>query len=132
MKNVATVVLIKQNGKLTPKNKLFEEQYRLFAGSVPEGAEVNALFEINNDTNTKAQLAKIHVMLKEIAVEQGMSVSETKDMIKDKCGLFSFNDEGEKTYTSFGKISKEELSYAIEVIYQVGEFMNINFKENLR
>jgi hypothetical protein len=131
MKQIASLVLVKRNGKLTPKNKLHEEQYKLFTSNIPEGKEVTALFELVDDTNTKAQLAKVHVMIKEIAEQQGQSAAETKLEVKDQCNL-TYYEDGVKKYKSFGKASKEDLSYVIEVLYQLGEFFNINFRENFQ
>ena len=57
--------------------------------------EVECILEGVNPNNTKAQLAKIHVMIKEIADETGDNVKDAKKNVKDFCGL-TFYDNGEK------------------------------------
>jgi len=124
---VLSIKMKKKDGKLTIANALMVEQFRIFVSTLKEEAEVSCLFELNTKDNTKAQLAKIHVMIKEIADEQGQSMNESKKNIKQQCGL-SYKEDGVIKYKSFADCSKSDLSTVIENIIQIGVFLNINFQ----
>jgi hypothetical protein len=128
---VLTISLKRQGDKLVLSNELMKEQYRIFVASLDEGAEVEVLFERKAKTNTKAQLAKIHVCIKELADEQGSSINEMKTQVKTECGMV-YKENGKQVIQSFADCSKEELSNVIETIIQMGRFMNINFEGTLR
>jgi|TARA_R110000868_G_scaffold5681_2_gene33566 hypothetical protein len=128
---ILVLKLKKKNGQLIMPTNLSKEQYKLFLTSISEGAEVEALFELKSNDNTKAQLAKIHVCIKELADEQGETVNEMKKLVKRECGMSYTNDKKVVVYESFAKCSKAELSIVIETIIQMGSFMNINFHETL-
>ena len=101
-----------------------------FTESLSTDDFIECIFEAVEPNNTKAQLAKIHVMIKEIADESGEDQKVTKQDIKDRCGLTHYID-GKKVYKSFADQSREELSNIIEKLYLIGEFLNINFKKDL-
>lgn len=126
MKAVANIKLIKKRGKLVPETELAKEQYRLFIANLSEGASVNALFELKEDDGTHSQLGKIHIMIKEMANEQGETVAEMKKTVKRECGM-AYKENGKEKFESFGKCSKKELSNVIESIIQMGRFLNIEF-----
>jgi len=125
MTQVLKIAFKKEGNKLTIPSKLAKEQYKLFLSSLVDGDIVEALFELKTDDNTKSQLAKIHVCIKIMADEQGSSVKEMKEQIKDECGM-SYYEGDRKVYQSFANCSKEELSNVIETTIQMARFMNIN------
>jgi len=128
MKQVVNITLVKKNGKLVPKSLLAKEQYRIFISGLTDGEQVEALFELKGVDGTKAQLAKIHTSISEMAKEQGHSVLEMKNIVKKECG-YKVDDKGE--YESFAGKSKSDLSQVIDTIITMGQFMNINF-QNLK
>lgn len=119
-----------KSGKFEPSDGLMKHRFKTFIDSLTEDDEIEAIFEANEPNNTKAQLAKIHVMIKEIADETGEDQKKTKQDIKDQCGLTHYID-GKKVYKSFASQSREELSNVIEKLYLIGEFVGINFKKDL-
>jgi len=127
MSQVVSIRMKKKDGKLVIESKLATEQYRIFLMALKEGEKVDALFEVKTEDNTKAQLAKIHVCIKEMADEQGHSVIEMKKLVKTECGMSYKNEKGKDVYESFGKCSKKELSNVIETIIQMGRFMGMTF-----
>lgn len=127
MTQVLSIRMKKKDGKLVIDDNLATEQYRIFLMSLAEGAKLDVLFELKTEDNTKAQLAKIHVCIKEMADEQGHTVEEMKRLVKDECGMSYTNESGQKVYESFKGCSKKELSNVIETIIQMGRFMNITF-----
>jgi hypothetical protein len=126
MNPILNIKLIKKGGKLVPNSLLAREQYKMYLKTLKEGDEVTALFESSKNDGTKAQLAKIHICVSEMAKEQGHTVKEMKDLVKKECG-FDIIKPGE--YESFKGKSKEDLSQVIETIIQMGLFMGINFEQ---
>lgn len=130
MKKTCVIKFKKKGGKFAPKDALMNHRLKEFIKSLTEDDEIECIMEAVEPNNTKAQLAKIHVMIKEISDETGEDVKATKNNIKDQCGFTKYVD-GKKVYKSFADASKEQLSDIIEKIYLIGEFLNINFKGSL-
>lgn len=107
-----TLKLIKKNGKLTylePKDKL---AYEIFEDKILEGQKVDMYLDLADADHSKAQLAKVHACIRELALESGYTFDEMKEVIKIKCGI------GTK---SFADCSKNELMLAIESCIQIGK-----------
>ena len=130
MKKTCLIKFKKENGKLVCVDALMKHRLKEFTNSLSPDDHIECIFEAVEPNNTKAQLAKIHVMIKEIADESGEDQKETKKDIKDRCGLTHYID-GRKVYKSFADQSKEELSNIIEKLYLIGEFLGINFRKDL-
>jgi hypothetical protein len=130
MKKTCAIKFKKVDGKLKPKDPLMNHRLQEFVRSLTEDDEIECIMEAVEPNNTKAQLAKVHVMIKEIADETGEDVKKTKDDIKDQCGFTKYIDS-KKVYRSFADASREELSNIIEKLYLIGEFLNINFRKDL-
>jgi len=128
MKQLLAVKLVKKGNKLVMSTKLDTEKYKIFIASLEEGTEIEGLFEVKEKDNTKMQLAKIHVCIKEMANEQGDDIPSMKREVKRRCGMSYTDDNGKEQFESFADCSKEELSNVIEEINKMGAFMNINFE----
>jgi len=128
MNQLLKITFKKKGNKLVITSKLERDQYNIFIRSLDEDAIVEGLLELRTLDNTKSQLAKIHVMIKIMADEQGYSVKEMKEIMKDECGM-SYKKEGKKIYESFADKSKDELSNVIETIIQRASFLNINLQD---
>jgi len=109
---------IKKNGKLTyatPQDKL---AYEIFVDKLQEGEKVDMFIEIYSTDHSKAQLAKVHACIRELAKESGYTFDEMKLVIKEHAGLAG---------KSFADCSKDDLMLAIEACIQIGrENYNIN------
>lgn len=123
MKQVLSIQFNVKDGKLIPRNDLMKEQYKIFLSQMQNGDIVDCVMELVTPTNTKAQLAKIHACINELAKEQGCSPAEMKVQIKERSGLAD---------KSFADCSKEQLSEVIETILEIGRFLNINFQGTLQ
>lgn len=130
-KQVLSIEFKKKDGKLIIPTKLGLEQYKLFLANLPEGSAVECVMEMKSKDYTKAQLAKVHVCIKEIADIQGDTVTAVKEEVKRQCGLTYKDDKGVTRYKSFTSCSKEDMSNVIEVIIQMGNFLNVNFQGTL-
>jgi len=110
--------LTKKEGKLvftSPQDKL---AYNIFIDKLSEGDTVEMYVEISNPDHSKAQLAKVHACIREMAKESGYTFDEMKDIVKRASGL-----EGK----SFADCSKDDLMLAIEACIQIGrEQFNLN------
>ena len=118
-KQVLSIQFVLKDGKLTPRDELSKEKYKIFVAGILENDIIDCVMEVVSPTNTKAQLAKIHACINEMAKEQGCSAQEMKDQVKAHCGLAG---------KSFKDCSKEQLSEVIESILEIGRFLNINFQ----
>jgi len=109
---------IKKDGKLVfahPQDKL---AYEIFVEKLKEGDKVDMFIEVSNPDHSKAQLAKVHACIRELAKESGYTFEEMKLIVKEHAGLAG---------KSFGDCSKSDLMLAIEACIQIGsENYNIN------
>lgn len=109
---------IKKNGKLifaSPQDKL---AYEIFVDKLQEGDKVDMFVELHGPDHSKAQLAKVHACIRELAKESGYTFEEMKLVIKEQAGLAG---------KSFGECSKSDLMLAIEACIQIGrDNYNIN------
>lgn len=122
-----TTKFIKRFGLLQPYSSAAKLQLDAFTEKLPEGAIVEAFFEMQHDDGTLPQLAKIHVMIKQLATHTGTTVEDMKLLVKDRAGLCIAREVSGKEYflcKSFGECSKEELSLAIQAAIEIGDEVN--------
>jgi hypothetical protein len=111
---------IKNKGKLTfanPKDKL---AYEIFVDKIPDGQIVDMYIDLASADHSKAQLAKVHACIRELAKESGYTFDEMKCLVKDHAGL-AYKEGMMITYKSFADCSKDELMLAIEACLQIGK-----------
>jgi len=119
--------LIKKDGELKHTIKARETIYNKFVDSLPEGTKVEIFVSVTGPKGSNAQIAKIYVMLRELAGEIGYSLEEMKLIVKRKSGL-CFNRDGQEYCKSFGDCDKTELNSVIQNIIEIGD----NIGSNLR
>ena len=88
---------------------------------------VEIFISISGDNGTNAQIAKIHVSIRQLANDLGYSFSEMKLLVKRKAGL-CFNKNGTEYCKSFGDCSKEELNSVIQEIIELGDEVGSNLR----
>ncbi len=90
-----------------------------FIDSLPEGAKVECFYSFVIDPSEKSlgQLAKVHVLIKQLATDTGHSNDEIKTFVKQKCSLMDLETGQPK---SFKDCSKSELSNAIQACIEIG------------
>jgi hypothetical protein len=118
----------KEKGLLKPITLAGAKQYEQFVSHIPEGAIVEFFYELQHDDGTLPQLAKLHVMIKQLATHIGETAENMKLLIKDRAGLCIAREVSGKEYflaKSFGECSKEELSLAIQAAIEIGEEVNL-------
>jgi len=115
---------IKRNGHLEFSNLGSAKQFELFVSHIPDGQIIEVFYEEQHDDGTLPQLAKLHVLIKQLAMHIGETVDNMKLLIKDKAGLCIAREVSGKEYflaKSFAECSKDELSLAIQACIEVGE-----------
>jgi hypothetical protein len=116
---------IKKDGKLVfahPQDKL---AYEIFLEKIPEGQKVDMYLDLIGVDHSKAQLAKVHACIRELAKESGYTFDEMKIVIKKHAGL-CYDAGHAEICKSFADCSKDELSLAIESCIAIGRDLNIN------
>jgi hypothetical protein len=109
---------IKKDGKLIFNSQKDKLSYEIFLDKIKEGQVIEMYIDLVGVDHSKAQLAKIHACIREIAKESGYTFDEVKEIIKDASGL---------TGRSFADCSKDDLMLAIESCIQIGrEQFNLN------
>jgi hypothetical protein len=118
---------IKRNGRLEFSSLAISKQHELFVSNVPDGTIVEFFFEVQHDDGTLPQLAKLHAMIRELALHVGEPFDNMKLLVKDKAGLCLAREVSGKEYflaKSFGECSREELSLAIQAAIDIGISVN--------
>lgn len=118
---------IKRNGRLEFSTLAAAKQFEIFSSYIPEGQIVEVFYEQQHDDGTLPQLAKLHVIIKQLAMHIGETVENMKLLVKDKAGLCIAREVSGKEYflaKSFGECSKEELNLAIQACIELGEEIN--------
>ena len=119
--------LTKKNGKLEYNIKAQERIFNKFVEDLPEGAKVEIFVSMSGDNGTNAQIAKIHVMIRQLADDTGYTFSEMKLQIKRQAGL-CFNKGGTEYCKSFRDCNKSELSSVIQELIITGDEVGSNLR----
>lgn len=110
--------LVKKKGVLVFSSDKETLSYKLFIEKIKDGESLDIYIEIIGEDHSKAQLAKVHKCIREIAKESGYTFNEVKEIIKNLSGL---------TGKSFADCSRDEIMLAIESCIQLGkEQFNLN------
>ena len=119
MKDNMHVNMTIKNGKLEFNIKALEEKYKSWITELPEGTRIEAFFSVAGEKGTKAQLARVHAMIRELANTLGYTFEDVKAMTKERSGV------PEK---SFADCDKEELNLVIQELIRMGDFTNTNLR----
>jgi len=117
----------KENGLLKPISLADMKQYEKFVSRLADGTIVEFFYEEEHDDGTLPQLAKLHVMLKQLSMHIGETVENMKLLVKDRAGLCIAREVAGKEYflaKSFGDCSRDDLSLAIQAAIEIGEEVN--------
>ena len=115
---------IKRKGVLEFATLGASKQFEVFVSHIPDGQIVEVFYEQQHDDGTLPQLAKLHVLIKQLAMHIGETVENMKLLVKDKAGLCIAREVSGKEYflaKSFAECSREELSLAIQAAIEIGD-----------
>ena len=119
----------KKDGKLHPCYKEDERAYKEFIDKIPNNKIVDVYITCyDEEIGTLPQLAKIHAMIREIAEFTKQGFNETKDNIKEVCGIFNIvsSKPYQKKLKSFGDCSIEELNMVINKLIEIQNIIYSN------
>lgn len=122
---------IKKNGRLEFPSLAASKKFEIFVSHIPEDTIVECFYEVQHDDGTLPQLAKIHAMIKELAIFTGETFANMKLLVKDKAGLCLARELAGKEYfipKSFAECSKEELSLAIQAAIEIGQAIDYHLQ----
>jgi len=117
----------KKDGDLKFSTLSQSKQFELFVNHIKDGSIVEVFYEVTHDDGTLPQLAKLHVMIKHLAMHVGETVENMKILIKDRAGLCIARSVAGKEYflaKSFADCSRDELSLAIQAAIEIGQEVN--------
>lgn len=123
--------LKKKDGKLIYQKAGQENIYKQFLENIKEGSVIDVFMEVHTDDGTLEQLARLHAMIRNIAIHSGMSPKEIKILIKEACGfcfVYKIKDKEYLECQSFADLGKPELGLAIEECFRMGEELGIQLK----
>lgn len=118
------------DNKLTPV-ATSKAKYEEFVKHIDVGQTIEIFLESNNDDGSLAQLAKVHVCIRELGKELGYTFDEMKLEILKMSGMCFITDhKGENVLfcKSLADASKDELGLVIDAIIQAGDTVGINFR----
>jgi hypothetical protein len=124
------VSFVKKDGTLQMSDKMQKAIYDQFKGQIAEGQKIEAFFDITLDDGSLAQLAKVHAMVRDLAIHTGNSFDNMKLLVKDQAGLCVTREiEGKEFFhcKSFGECSRNELALAIEACNELAEKTGYSF-----
>ena len=127
MKNNISTNLTKRDGKLEFNIKAQEKKYNKFIEDLPEGTKIEMFVSVSTEKGSNAQLARVHVMIRELANTLGYTFEEVKLLIKRKAGL-CYRKDNEEYCKSFADCDKEELNLCIQALLEYGDFSNTNLR----
>ena len=122
-----SIKLIKKDGKLTYSDDKSKLAYQIFLDKIQEGQKVEMYLDLADADHSKAQLAKVHACIRELAKESGYTFEEMKSIVKAQTGL-CMEVDGLLECKSFADCSKDELMLAIEACIQIGKDLNVNLQ----
>lgn len=127
MKDSIYLRLSVKDKKLNFSSKALKNKYLRFLESIPEGQEVDVFMSTSSSKITKAQLARIHAMCRELSNFTGNTFNEQKDLVKEAAGLV-VETNGVRTYKSFADCDIEEANLAIQACIEMGDFNGIQLR----
>jgi hypothetical protein len=131
MDGIFTSTFRKKDKKLILSKIGEKAKYEAFVENLPEGAVVDVYMEINTNSGSLAQLAKVHKCIRVLANDLGYNFEDMKMLVKDKAGLVTKRTVEGKQYMdwkSFGNCSKEDLNLAIQACIEIGDHVGSNLR----
>ena len=115
------------NGKLEFASKYAENRYNKFLSKFPDGSMIEMFVSAHNEKGSLAQIAKAHVMIRELAYDIGYTYDEMKIQVKRHAGLCIVKDKTEYC-KSFADCSRQEMDLVIKACIELGVFNGINLR----
>jgi hypothetical protein len=127
MKNNIFLKLSVKNGELDFPSKIQQTRLNAFLESLPDGANLEMFISVTSGKGSNAQLARLHVMIREIANDLGYTFEEIKLMVKRNVGLCFMKDKQEYC-KSFADCDKDDLNLCIQECVRLGDDLGIQLR----
>jgi len=118
MTKIFNTILIKRDGKLEHSIKAKEIILDEIIKDLPEGTKIEVFANTIGMKGSNAQLAKIHVMIRQLGDDIGEDPVSLKKIIKDKAMITK----------SFAECDINELNSVIQTILTIGDFNGSNLR----
>jgi len=116
----------KRNGKLEFKNPKDATIFQTMIDGLRDGQVVEFVVDFERDDGRLSQIAKLKSGIRTLSRESGVTFKVMEDRVKTDAGLHKIQNDQE--VKSFADCSKQELSDAIQVMIEFGDFLNIDLK----
>tara|TARA_R110002020_G_scaffold335596_1_gene550757 strand:+ start:2373 stop:2756 length:384 start_codon:yes stop_codon:yes gene_type:complete len=127
MKDNIFIKAEKKDGKLSYPIQASKTRYDNFINNIPDGSKIEIFVSISGKMGSNAQLAKVHVMIRELANDLGYTFEEVKLMAKRKSGL-CYRKGNDEYCKSFADCDIDEMNLVIKSLIEIGDFTNINLR----
>ena len=127
MKNNIFLKLSVKDGELDFPAKIQQTRLNAFLQSLPDGANLEMFISVTTGKGSNAQLARLHVMIREIANDLGYTYKEVKLMVKRNVGLCFMRDKQEYC-KSFADCDKDDLNLCIQECVRLGDDLGIQLR----
>lgn|SRR6056300_114537 len=127
MKNNIFLKLSVKDGELNFPAKIQQTRLNAFLQSLPDGANLEMFISATTGKGSNAQLARLHVMIREIANDLGYTYKEVKLMVKRNVGLCFMRDKQEYC-KSFADCDKDDLNLCIQECVRLGDDLGIQLR----
>jgi hypothetical protein len=117
------------DGKLQFASKYAENRYNKFLSKFPDDSKIEIFVSAHNEKGSLAQIAKVHVMIRQLAYDIGYTYNEMKIQVKRHAGLCIVKDKTEYC-KSFSDCSRQEMDMAIKTCIELGDFNGINLRQS--
>ena len=122
MQNIILKLKIDSAGNIVPADELEAGKFKLFTASIKSNDTLDAFITvIDGNSKTLGQLAKVHILMKELANETGHTLNEIKNVIKERADIVEIDEDGHKQLKSFAECTKSDLSKAIQECIALGD-----------
>lgn len=127
MKDNIFLKLSVKDGELDFPAKIQQTRLNAFLKSLPDGANLEMFISVTTGKGSNAQLARLHVMIREIANDLGYTFEEVKLMVKRNVGLCFMKDKQEYC-KSFADCNKDDLNLCIQECVRLGDDLGIQLR----
>lgn len=116
---------IKKEGNLVFKSKQEESLFHMLSKGMRDGQTITFSVDFSDDQGKLTQIAKLKAGIRDLSREIGETFITTENRVKKEAGLY---DESSEVYKSFGNCSISQLSDAIAVMIEQGNWVNLNLR----
>ena len=127
--HLTSTQVIAESGKnkfLQPVDRGAMIRLEHYAKDLPVGTLIEVHYSVKEAADKSLpQLARVHAMIREIALNSGHNQAFVKEYVKREAGLTKVDEAGQTVVRSFKDCTKTEMSLAIEVCVNFANILSI-------